>query len=391
MVGALNPISVAFAVLFVGLGVDFGIQFSVRYRSERHALRRTSTRPSVDALVEWQRRCCSPGPRSQPRSIRSCRRLRRAFRTRPDRRDRHHHRIRDHDYPASGAAHGAQACRASRSRSAMRRWRRWTASWNGNASWIVGPHAGRTFSAAPLLANLRFDFNPLDLRAQDLEAIATYLDLMNDPDSQPEHHRDSDRHLARSPDGRRAAASLPEVGRVLTLQSFVPEDQDAEACADRRCKLLPPEYAQPRSGACAHATPIRGGDRRAVAETLCGSPGLDAPPPCRPAASPACSARLAPAPSAALDRRTALSCRRCCTTLRQVRLLLTAEAVSIESLPALESNWISPDGQARDRGRPRRATVTTTRYLRAFCQRVRRSNPMPPASRFSSSKRPTRW
>src|SRR6266481_5694397 len=39
MVGALNLISVAFAVLFVGLGVDFGIQFCVRYRSERHASR----------------------------------------------------------------------------------------------------------------------------------------------------------------------------------------------------------------------------------------------------------------------------------------------------------------------------------------------------------------
>ena len=36
MVGALNMISVAFAVLFVGLGVDFGIQFCVRYRAERH-------------------------------------------------------------------------------------------------------------------------------------------------------------------------------------------------------------------------------------------------------------------------------------------------------------------------------------------------------------------
>ena len=35
-VGALNVISVAFFVLFVGLGVDFGIQFSVRYRAERH-------------------------------------------------------------------------------------------------------------------------------------------------------------------------------------------------------------------------------------------------------------------------------------------------------------------------------------------------------------------
>src|SRR4029077_3686233 len=33
---ALNLISVAFAVLFIGLGVDFGIQFSVRYRAARH-------------------------------------------------------------------------------------------------------------------------------------------------------------------------------------------------------------------------------------------------------------------------------------------------------------------------------------------------------------------
>jgi uncharacterized protein len=36
LVGALNLISVAFAVLFIGLGVDFGIQFSVRYRAERY-------------------------------------------------------------------------------------------------------------------------------------------------------------------------------------------------------------------------------------------------------------------------------------------------------------------------------------------------------------------
>jgi uncharacterized protein len=36
LVGALNLISVAFFVLFIGLGVDFSIQFSVRYRAERH-------------------------------------------------------------------------------------------------------------------------------------------------------------------------------------------------------------------------------------------------------------------------------------------------------------------------------------------------------------------
>lgn len=38
MVGALNPISLAFAVLFVGLGADFAIQYTVRYRAERHEI-----------------------------------------------------------------------------------------------------------------------------------------------------------------------------------------------------------------------------------------------------------------------------------------------------------------------------------------------------------------
>jgi uncharacterized protein len=36
LVGAFDPISIAFAVLFVGIGVDFGIQFSFRYRAERY-------------------------------------------------------------------------------------------------------------------------------------------------------------------------------------------------------------------------------------------------------------------------------------------------------------------------------------------------------------------
>jgi uncharacterized protein len=38
LVGAFNPISLAFAMLFVGLGADFAIQFSVRYRAQRHEL-----------------------------------------------------------------------------------------------------------------------------------------------------------------------------------------------------------------------------------------------------------------------------------------------------------------------------------------------------------------
>lgn len=49
MVGALNPISVAFAVLFVGLGADFAIQYSVRYRAERHDVGRLT--PALEAAA----------------------------------------------------------------------------------------------------------------------------------------------------------------------------------------------------------------------------------------------------------------------------------------------------------------------------------------------------
>src|SRR6185437_3265340 len=55
MVGSLNLLSVAFAVLFVGLGVDFGIQFSVRYRSERF-----KNDNLTEALEEAARRVAIP-------------------------------------------------------------------------------------------------------------------------------------------------------------------------------------------------------------------------------------------------------------------------------------------------------------------------------------------
>jgi Predicted exporters of the RND superfamily len=59
MVGALNMISVAFAVLFVGLGVDFGIQFSVRYRAERHDVPELA--PALVQAAEKNRRSAYAG------------------------------------------------------------------------------------------------------------------------------------------------------------------------------------------------------------------------------------------------------------------------------------------------------------------------------------------
>src|SRR5262249_53946647 len=65
LVKSLNPISVAFAVLFVGIGVDFGIQFSVRYRAERYeidnlrvALKNTAKRVGVPLTLAAAATAC---------------------------------------------------------------------------------------------------------------------------------------------------------------------------------------------------------------------------------------------------------------------------------------------------------------------------------------------
>jgi predicted RND superfamily exporter protein len=68
LVGSLNLISVAFAVLFVGLGVDFGLQYSVRYRNERHDI--SDLRKALETAGA---RAGSPPPPPRPASCRSCR------------------------------------------------------------------------------------------------------------------------------------------------------------------------------------------------------------------------------------------------------------------------------------------------------------------------------
>ena len=73
MVGALNPISIAFAVLFVGIGVDFGIQFSVRYRAERYEI--NNLRIALGQHGQACRRAAHArgGRDGVPASCRSCR------------------------------------------------------------------------------------------------------------------------------------------------------------------------------------------------------------------------------------------------------------------------------------------------------------------------------
>ena len=184
MVGALNLISVAFAVLFVGLGVDFGIQFCVRYRSERHACDEpdaallTTARGMAGPLALAAAAIATAFYSFLPTAYLGLSELGLIAGTgiiialattltllpalltvlKP---------------PPEHLPIGYAAL-APLDRFLERR-----------RNWIVGTTIAATILGLPLLAGLRFDFNPLNLRAQDAESIATVLDLMNVPDTSP--------------------------------------------------------------------------------------------------------------------------------------------------------------------------------------------------------------
>jgi hopanoid biosynthesis associated RND transporter like protein HpnN len=348
MVEALNPISVAFAVLFVGLGVDFGIQFSVRYRSERH--RRDNLEPAL---------LTTAGGMAEPLLLAAAS-IAIAF-----------YSFLPTAYvglselgliagtgiiiafattltllPAlltvlkpSGEQRPigyAELAPFDRFLTAQR-------------YWIVGLTLAVAILGLPLLSALRFDFNPLNLRAQNSESISTLLDLMSDPDTSPNTIEVLKSNLAQALPIAERLRQLPEVGRVLTLQSFVPEDQEAKLALIEDANFffqntLNPEKVDPEPAPA---------ETRAAMEKL--APELEDT--VRELQSPvAVQARrlasllvaLAQAPPTVLDEVQRSLVAPLLTTLRQVRRLLTAEPVSIDTLPAaLRSMWMSADGRAR--------------------------------------------
>src|SRR5215813_12357213 len=227
MVGALNPISIAFGVLFVGLGVDFGIQFSVRYRSERHAC------SDLDqALVATSRRIAGPLLLATasiaagfysflPTAYVGLSELGLiagtgiiiAFATTVTL------------LPALLAVLKPSAEQKPIGYAALAPLDRFL---DRQHNWIVGVTLTAIILGLPLLAGLRFDFNPLNLRAQDSESISTLLDLSKDPDTSPDTIEVLKSDLVQASALAARLRQLPEVGRVLTLQSFVPEDQEAK-------------------------------------------------------------------------------------------------------------------------------------------------------------------
>lgn len=225
MVGSLNPISVAFAVLFVGIGVDFGIQYSVRYRAERHIHPDlgTAVRSAVsEAAVPLALAAAATAAGFLvflPTDYRGVSELGLiagvgmliAFVTsitllpalitilKP---------------PGEGAEVG-YAWLAPVDR-VLARWRYPILAVTGLA----------VAAGLPLLMDVKFDFNPMNLRSNKVESVSTYLDLLKDPINGLNNLDvlTADHAAARQVAER--AAKVPEVDSVMTLDSFVPDDQD---------------------------------------------------------------------------------------------------------------------------------------------------------------------
>ena len=227
MVGSLNLLSVAFAVLFIGLGVDFGIQFSVRYRSERfknddlaQALASAAERAAVPLSLAAMATaagflCFLP---TDYKGIAELGKIAGAgmlvafltsITTLPA--------LLDLLNPPGENDPVGYAFLAPVDEFLEKH----------RVVIIVGTLLVAV-AGLPLLYFMKFDFNPINLRNKSAESIATFLDLRKDPNTGANAINVMTNSEA---DAKKIEAKLekvPEVLRVMSIDSFVPDNQPAK-------------------------------------------------------------------------------------------------------------------------------------------------------------------
>jgi hypothetical protein len=224
MVDALNLISIAFAVLFIGLGVDFGIQFAVRYRSERHevddlrrALRATAEKIGAPLTLAAAAVACgflsfTPTDYSgiSELGIIAGTGMMIAFVTSISLLPA----LLTVFNPAGEPEEIGYRALAPVDHFLQRR--RFV---------VVGGTALVAILASPLLYFLNFDFNPINLRNRNVESVATFLDLQSDPNVGANAISVLTPSTAEAKTVAERLRELPEADRVLTLATFVPDHQ----------------------------------------------------------------------------------------------------------------------------------------------------------------------
>jgi hopanoid biosynthesis associated RND transporter like protein HpnN len=354
MVGSLNLLSVAFAVLFIGLGVDFGIQYSVRYRSERfkgndleaaliQAARRSAVPLSLAAMataagflsflptdykgISELGEIAGVGMLVAFVSSISVLPAMLKLLNPPG-----------EDEPVGYAFLAPVDDFLERHRVPI----------------IVGTLA-IVVAGLPLLYFLRFDFNPVNLRNPKVESIATFLDLRKDPNTGANAINVLTNSDTEAKNIEARLEKVPEVLRVMSLDSFVPADQPAKLkLIAQGAKVLnpalnPESIDDPPSDA-ENVEALRGaaGSLRKVAGDAKG-PGAVASRRLADALS-----KLADSDQPKRDLTQAVFLNPLKVVLGQLNSSLQAQPVSLKTLPAdLVAAWKTKDGLQRVEALPR--------------------------------------
>ena len=245
--------------------------------------------------------------------------------------------------------------------------------------------------ALPLLYWLRFDFNPMNLRNPNVESVATYLELQTNQDGGANDIEALEPSLAAADEMAVRLRALPQVARVTTLSTFIPDQQDAEAAADSGRG----RDARPRAQSAARsATPPTDADNVATINCTRGR----AQQARRRAARTGRRCRKPPGHGAwsrsprPIRRRgsapTRPSCEPLKTALGDLRDLLKAQEVTRDNLPPELVRSMDHAGRAgARRGRAERRSERQCGVAQVRARRAERSSQTPPRGRFRSSRR----
>ncbi|MBI3698929.1 MAG: MMPL family transporter [Afipia sp.] len=381
LVGAFNLISIAFFVLFVGLGVDFGIQYSVRYRAERHAADQKRTLDGLrTALVKAGE--YSAVPLTLAAVATACGFL----------------SFLPTDYKGVselGKIAGAGMIIAFIAAITVLPALLELLNPPGEAEplgykflapvddflerhriGVVVGTLGVAILGLPLLYFLHFDFNPMNLRSPKVESIAAYLDLRRDPNTGTNAVEVMAKNAAEAREIQTKLAKLPEVARVISLDTFIPEDQQAKLAIIRRAApgldsvLKPAKPGTPPTddeniaalkGTVTSLRKAAGDDKGpgAVAERRLAN-ALE---------------KLSQADKSVRDKAEATFLKPLDLALNQIRSLFKAQPIAVKTLPQdILSDWISADGRTRVEAQPK-GDPNDNETLRKFAAAVLKVQP----------------
>lgn len=372
VVGAFNPISVAFAVLFVGIAIDFGIQFSVRYREER-------TR-SDDLAVALREAASGIGG---PLAIAAGATAVGFFSFIPT------------DYTGVSqlgliAGVGMLIALALnltllpalltllRPRSEGRevgfpRMAPVDRFMHTRRAPVIAAAAILAIASIAVLTGLRFDFNPLNLQNPREEAVATLYDLMASPRTTPNTIEILAPSLQAATTLGAKLEKLPEVAQVATAASYVPDDQPQKmAILQDAAQLIGPTLDPPQQQPAPSNSEVLDAIKHCAQDLKDAAKSGDPPAVTRLAAAlDAVLARGAGVlPTLNANLTAGLAAR-----LGDLRLSLQPRAVTVDTLPPdIKDDWITADGRARVQVFPR-GDARDNAVLRRFAAAVQKIAP----------------